>query len=371
MASGGRSDGPEVRTEIVYETTATAAARATSITLPAPTAGASRPAHSYDYSSSSAQTTVKVKASPTTEFTSTVTYARDAGGGLAVGGTDADGVALPTAAYDAGDRLLSSTDAAGRRSTVAYDADAVRAQPSGRATDTYGPAPAACFGTDNRPNGTCTSASTTPAHSATTYDTNPAGGGAVTGLAATYWANRDLSAGAANHDLAAGAATMVPAPLPGGLVANNWSARYTGEVTLATTGTYSFAIVLTGQARLFIDDRPVVEAWADHPSAATVTGTFANALVGRHRIRLDYATHPSAPAQLALRWAHRSGDRHADDASAASCVHHDGARPGQVPQGHHRGHPRDRGRPGPPVRLRRHRAGHPLLPGRGLDLHRL
>lgn len=111
-----------------------------------------------------------------------------------------------------------------------------------------------------------------------------------------------------NHDPVSAAGSLVPANPPSpGTAAGNWSARYTGEVNLTQTGTYGFAVVLTGQARVFIDDRLVVDAWAAHASTATVTGPFANAVAGRHRIRVDYATDAVAGPALALRWTPPGG----------------------------------------------------------------
>ena len=215
--------------------------------------------------------------------------------------TDADGVST-TASYDAGDRLLSSVDAADRMSTVTYDDDATRAQPSGRVTNAYGPAPSTCFGADRRPNGSCTG-DATPPHTATTYDASPLTG-ALTGLAATYWANRTLAWPAVNHDPVPAAGSLVSAnPPAAGTTAGNWSARYTGEVNLTATGAYALAVVLTGQARLFIDDALVVDAWAAHATSTTVTGSFTNAVAGRHRIRVDYATDAVTAPALALRWS--------------------------------------------------------------------
>ncbi|HEY4752645.1 MAG TPA: RHS repeat domain-containing protein, partial [Candidatus Limnocylindrales bacterium] len=60
------------------------------------------------------------------------------------------------------DLLDSATDGAGRMTTTIYDA-------RDRPIETYGPAPATCFGSDRRPLSTCP---ITPAHSTTGYDQN-------------------------------------------------------------------------------------------------------------------------------------------------------------------------------------------------------
>ena len=249
----GRADDATVRTVLGYDTAPTP--RVTSVTLPAPLLGAGRPAHSYTYTSA---TETQVSVAGLTQprgYASDITFLRNATNGLILGGTDADGIPLPIAVYDNGDRLLSSTDAAGRMSAVTYDDDATRAQATGRASNTYGPAPTSCF-TNYVPNGSCTGAST-PAHTATSYDTDAASGQPITGLAATYWPDVTLgsivapgdpakSHGRATPDIAhasvltpvnedTGAPGAVDPPATG-LASGNWSARYTGEVRARRRG---------------------------------------------------------------------------------------------------------------------------------------
>ena len=93
--------------------------------------------------------------------------------------TDTDATGHSTHhAWDPADRLLSTTDPAGRMTTRIYDRH-------GRPTDSYGPALASCFNTTTRlPNGTCTNPPVPHQH--TDYDTN------IAGLAATYWDNTGL-----------------------------------------------------------------------------------------------------------------------------------------------------------------------------------
>jgi RHS repeat-associated protein len=302
-----RANDATVLTEMAYDTSPVP--RVASVTLPAPTAAAPRPAHSYTYTSPTETRVATAGLTQPLGFARKATFVRAATGGLTVVDTDADGVAA-TAVYDSGDRVLSATDGAGRRSTTTYDDDATRAQPTGRVTNAYGPAPSTCFGTDNRPNGTCTNPP--PPHSATTFDTTFDANSvatALTGLAATYWANRTLALAPATHaPVAATAGSLAPTDPPtAGLAAGNWSGRYRGEVNLVA-GTYTFAAVLTGQARVFVDDRLVVDAWSPHPATVTVTGApSANNTPGRHRIRVDYATQAGATPGLVLRWTPPNG----------------------------------------------------------------
>ncbi len=315
-------DDATARTVMAYDSATTP--RAVSLTLPAPTPGAARPAHSYTYTSA---TETKMDVAGLNEpagYARDVTFVRNGLDGATVVDTDAD-THQTTTAYDAGDRPLSSKDAANRLSTTVYDGDATRAQPSGRATSTYGPAPSSCFDPGSLiPNASC--APTPPPHTATTFDANSAAaGGAVwTGLSATYWSTPGLAGVPLAHDTVVlnGTGSLVPADPPApGLNPGAWSGRYSGEITLAQTSTdaspHQFSAVLTGMARVFVDDRLVVDAWSAHAATTTVTGNFTNAVVGRHRIRVDYAPQSGAAPTLALRLSPPGGP---DAAVAASSV---------------------------------------------------
>ena len=104
--------------------------------------------------------------------------------------TDATGQAS-TMVWDGADNLVSVTDPADRRTATTYDGDAIRAHASSRATESYGPAPAAdCYSGDTP---TCL---TTMPHTVTAYDSDTASATtAWPGLAATYWDGRALTGG--------------------------------------------------------------------------------------------------------------------------------------------------------------------------------
>ncbi|CAN5813833.1 hypothetical protein BH23ACT12_BH23ACT12_02680 [soil metagenome] len=275
------------RTVIDYDSSG----RVASVTLPASSPGAARPKHSYRYGSG--ETFVDAAGiSPSSGF-----FRKDTLDSLGRMATDTDATAATTSfAWDAGDRLTSRTDPAGRKTTTIYDGDAPRVHLTGIATANYGPANGSCF-SGLVPNGSCTS----PAVAKTTADHDLSDSGTpVNGLAATFWANPNLQGTAASHaeqDPAAGSGSLVPAsPL-----AEPWSGRYAGEINLSTTGSYGFSLNLTGRARLFVDDALVVNAWSDPGTSRAVSGTFSNTAAGRHRFRIDYAKGSSA-AQLELRW---------------------------------------------------------------------
>ncbi len=293
------------------------------VTLPTPNAGAlleaPRTAHSYDYSVAN-QATVhtdypsgQAASFEPAGFSRRTTFPpRAADGTLTVTDTNANGTAA-TAVIDAGNHPLSATDAAGRETTKVYADDAMRSHPIGTPSDTYGAAPVACFGPDRR--AVSPPCATPPAHTATTYDT--AADGTVTqGLAAAYWSNLGLSGLPARHATVAPAAgSLVAADPPAeGLTTGAWSARFSGEVVLGSSGTYTFTLALAGSARLYVDDKLVVDGWGPH--GATVSGGFVQPpnppspqppTPIRRRIRIDYAVPAGAPAQLGLRWAPPDG----------------------------------------------------------------
>jgi YD repeat-containing protein len=209
-----------------------------------------------------------------------------------------------TAVYDAGRRLIETTDTAGRKATTVRDGDAERgAYRTGRVTDAFGPGPPNCFNSSPP-----TSACPDLPHTSTVYDAVPGPQAqlpALQGLAVAWWDNPTLGGG--RSDLGAmprahteiapdGSGSLVGAPPAA--VGSGWSARYSGEIDLGSGGTYGFRLAVAGKGRLWVDDVVVVDAWA---SGGTVSGTLSSATAGRHRIRIDYAPDGAPPA-LALSW---------------------------------------------------------------------
>ncbi|MES2169569.1 MAG: PA14 domain-containing protein, partial [Actinomycetota bacterium] len=99
------------------------------------------------------------------------------------------------------DQLLSATDAVGHETTTIYDPR------TDRPTDTYGPAPAACFGADRTPLASCP---ILPAHSHTGYDSG------LVGLNAAYYNTPDLGGAPTQFSLGL-------APVTGATVATDGS----------------------------------------------------------------------------------------------------------------------------------------------------
>jgi RHS repeat-associated protein len=252
-----------------------ASGKALTVSAPTPTPGGAatdRPTHSYDYHSAT-ETWVHVAAGNTTfepnGFARKVSF--DQPGGRLL--TDIDATNRTTSAtWGAGDRLLSTTDAAGRTTTTDRDAE-------GRPVHVWGPTSA---GTASCQSGG-TSNHTCP-NTATTYDGGLNHDGGLGGLAATYWNNATLTGAPKLHaTVATGAlSTSWTAGSPDPVLGSSWSARYTGEITLA--GASNLQLVGSGTPTLLVDD-----------AAVTPTITVA---AGLHRIQGDYL--PGASPSLAL-----------------------------------------------------------------------
>jgi YD repeat-containing protein len=250
------------RTLISYNSTG----RASQVTLALPTSGPQRPNHSYRYVSGTETQLDVAGLSEPNGYAQRVVYD---GAGRLTTQYDTAGLAT-TKEWDTNDRVTASNDPAGRRSTSVYDT-------AGRPTDSYGPAPASCF-TGQVPNTSCTG-SAAPPHSTTGYDEG------VAGLAAAYWPNQSLAGAATSHATGVGDATGAlnhswgtspPAALSSG---SNWSARYTGDITFPSSGTYTLKVGAGDDqgVRAFVDDKPVIDTWGAR-SAPAVSSWGANRL---------------------------------------------------------------------------------------------
>ncbi|HVM01564.1 MAG TPA: PA14 domain-containing protein, partial [Acidimicrobiales bacterium] len=300
--------------------------RATRVSLPGPTGAVlePRPGRRYEYPGGG-ETRVRVDGAvepPGRPWARQVVFSTDAAARTTtVREADATGQATEPAArarttvFDAADRPIRATDTAGRQAVTVYDGDAARAHSTGRVTDAWGPAPASCFTAYPPPEGACSSQSPPPARSSTAYDADPAASGdpaappvAWTGLVATYFRNATLTpagpggSGVMETKTTHGAEAKPAADgnlltaLPPGLPAG-WSARFRGEIELPA-GAREFEVVANGQARLWVGDTLVADAWAGG-TPTSARGTFT-ATAGRHRIRVDYV--PSGTPSVLLRW---------------------------------------------------------------------
>ncbi len=298
-----------VATVIGYDTQG----RATSVTLPAPdgTTTTPRPARTYTYATpsnpndpaSTGTTHVDVAGlkaastpAPASDRARTVTFDnawRQLSDTSALGLTGRQ-------VWNAKDMVLSSTDPSGRMSTTVYDG-------TDRATDTYGPAPAACFGPDRRPVTPAPAGCTvTPAHTSTRYDEN------LRGLAATYYNNMHLS----GQPVAYGTGL---AAYPGGELVGAWagspaagvnadafSARFTGTITFPAAGTYQLVTYGDDGIRVWVDDILRIDMWADGGRRRSPDAPITVTAGQKARIRVDYYDL-TGPGAAELHWIRPDG----------------------------------------------------------------
>jgi len=280
-------------TQIAYSAaTSTAGARVTSVTLPAPdgATSANRAKKTFAYGANS--TTVQVAG--LTGNANTVTY--DATW-RQMSATSAMGVTGTKEWDPVKDLVLSATDNWGRKSTTIYDGA------TDRPTDSYGPAPAACYGSDREPIANAASAAgcgILPAHTATTYDSG------MNGLHAAFYANKKLSGKPTAFALGIGGTggavdrdwgDQSPAT---GIGTDLWSLRLTGLVTFPAAGTYRLQTDSDDAARVWLNDVLVVDKWTFGIGTAQ-SAEFTVAAGETRRIRIDYIEDTSTN-WLRLKW---------------------------------------------------------------------
>ncbi|WP_156122643.1 PA14 domain-containing protein [Microbacterium hominis] len=278
--AAGLSASAASTTEIAYSTNSTTVTgRVTSVTLPAPdgTSSANRAKKTFTYATGS--TTVQVAG--LSGSANTVTY--DASW-RQTSATSAMGVTGTREWDPVKDLVLSTSDNAGRKSTTIYD------RATDRATDTYGPAPSGCYGSDRRPIANALTASgcgILPSHATTTYD------GGMNGLRAAFYPNKKLSGKPAAFALGVGGAggavdrdwgNQSPAT---GIGSDYWSLRLTGLITFPTAGTYTLRTDSDDAARVWLNDVLIVDKWTFGGGIAQSPAITVSAGETR-RIRIDY-----------------------------------------------------------------------------------
>ncbi|WP_344617325.1 RHS repeat-associated core domain-containing protein [Dactylosporangium salmoneum] len=278
-----------VDTQICYDSSG----RVAKVIQPAPTTGAPRPARTYTYASD--HTDVAIAG-----FTPSSGYAQrtmwDSHGRI-IKQYDSSGRSTAAVWMNAiapnqtcffgacgADQQIASVDAAGEQTSVVYNT-------RGDVTDTYGPAPLACFSggwPDSRiipiapiqgylpvanPQGTAGCGIPAVPHTHNGYDEG------MTGLAATYWANGQGAGTAALHTTGVGGAKPQslcgPRPNPGlcahwdagappvgSDASGHWSLRLTGNITLAG-GAYNVSTMTSQPFTFSLDGHVVMHAGTD------------------------------------------------------------------------------------------------------------
>jgi RHS repeat-associated protein len=259
-AANPSATGGNWATEIGYDTTN----RATTVKLPSPdgTSSSDRPKKTYGYNATTRTTTVDIEGLEVAgSHNQTVQY----DSAWRQTSTESAMHHKATQTWAGKDLLVRTEDEATHLvSTKVYDA-------LDRVTDTYGPAPAACFATvpskpDPKTYGVPVSSppsgcDITPAHSHTDYDQN------LDGLKATYYGNPRLAGAPVAFDFGVDG--------DGGTIDKNWdnakpatdvgpdgwSVRFSGLINLPDDGTYQFQLSSEGGSRLYIDSDLSVYNW--------------------------------------------------------------------------------------------------------------
>jgi hypothetical protein len=281
--------------DLTYDTVG----RITGVTLPAADGSENGPRMQKTYGYSPAQGAQHGTSTVTTVgvagATNTVTYDT---AWRQVRSTSPLGVWAEQSWHPQKDLVLATTLSTGTRSTSVYDPE------TERVTDSYGPAPAACFAADGRPVSNPTSASgcgMLPAHTGTTYDAG------MTGLQATFYANRTLSGSPAKFGLGTGTsdgtvnntwADTPGAPLP----ADGWSLRLAGLLTFPAAGSYTLQTTSDDGVRVWLDDSNQIDRWVPQ-SPTDVTSPAINVAADdlTRRIRIEYYEETGG-ATLQLKW---------------------------------------------------------------------
>ncbi|WP_217183086.1 PA14 domain-containing protein [Streptomyces sp. AC495_CC817] len=276
------------QTTIAYD-----AGRVSSVSLPSADGGpAPRMKKVFAYDTGNRTSSVSVVGASG----ATITVAYDAAW-RQTSATSPMGVAATQQWHPSKDLVLSATDSLGMKSTSVYD------PATDRATDSYGPAPAACFQADGRPVSTPVTTAgcgIAPAHTSTVYDSG------MQGLQATYYPNVSLSGKPTLIDLGVGGSNGAvdrnwAAASPGaGVPVDKWSLRLTGLVTFPQGGQYTFVSNSDDGARVWVGDTLVVDKW--ETGAAERIGSPITVSVGEtRRIRVEYRDD-GANALLQLKW---------------------------------------------------------------------
>ncbi len=157
----------------------------------------------------------------------------------------------------------------------------------------------------------------TPVATPTPVPTTPAPTTPVsTGLQGTYFVNQDLTGQSftrtdkdINFDWGVGS------PMPG-IPVDHFSARWTGQITVPTSDTYTFSLTGDDGVRLWIDDKLVIDGWRDQDSRnyqASTTLTAGKA----YNLRLEYYEN-WGDAVVKLSWKTPSGTSGSIGTSAPS-----------------------------------------------------
>lgn len=302
ISAGVRANDATVTTELSYDSLG----RISSIKAPAATANAARLTHTINYAPGQTDMHVAGAAEPN-GYSKRVQYDTLL---RTTNETDLTGKTTSTEWDPIKDLQLSRTDATGLKSTTIYDGD-------DRATDNYGPAPAAWYAnnpadksTYNKP--LAANVNQVP-HTSTGYDEG------IKGLSASWYnlksANMTMvgapkyvhlgysnpsdpaSSGVGNtrFDYRTGTLPMTPDTTISGV--DGYGLRATGKITFPASGTYTFKSWADDSIRMTVNDQELFNNWGTKTEGAAqnvLSGTF-NATAGQtYRVMIEYG-HTGTP----------------------------------------------------------------------------
>jgi len=137
----------------------------------------------------------------------------------------------------------------------------------------------------------------------------PERGGALPGLRAEYFANRDWKGepALARFDEVVDFDWGERAPAPG-LPADNFSARWTGRLVAPESGKYLVGFVGNGGARLVVDGKPIVED-LNNRWTRTLTKELELEAGKSYEVRFEYRENANQYAAARLVWRPPGGER--------------------------------------------------------------
>ncbi|MBL8160335.1 hypothetical protein JNJ66_07835, partial [Candidatus Saccharibacteria bacterium] len=277
LAAGIRTNDPSAKTEVTYD----ALGRVATITQPAAVANGNRMGHTFEYRVGSTLKHINNAPEPN-GFSQKVDYDSTF---RTTASTDVSNLTTTTEWDPIKDLVLSSTDPTGLKATTIYD-------DSDRPVDSYGPAPAAWFGTDRKP---LTAYNSQVPHTQTGYDEG------ITGPAVSFMdygpnsktltnAPKLNATGLTNNGANPGQVSQLfnLTPPVSTLNSANWGMRATGKMRLPQTGNYQIRIYSDDGVRMWIDDKLVIDDWNNGAGRYHTAYTLNNTANALKRIRIDY-----------------------------------------------------------------------------------
>ncbi len=293
IAAGVRTADDTVTTQLFYDSLG----RITSVKAPAAKPGGTRLEHTLAYSPGKTDMHITGASEPN-GYSKRVQYDALL---RTTSETDLTGKTTQTEWDGEKDLQLSATDATGLKSTTIYDAD-------DRATDSYGPAPAAWYGADRKP---LTQYTDQVPHTSTGYDES------IKGFSTSWYnlksTNMTMVGAPKVNQLgyASPASGSNPAytrfdylshpmpmspdtSIPG---VDGFGIRATGKITFPSTGTYTFKAWADDSIRVSVDDQVLINNWGTKTEGTaqnSYTATFAAIASKSYRVSVEYG-HTGAP----------------------------------------------------------------------------